>query len=787
MFLRILKKDLKRKRTMNMILLLFVVLCTVFAAAGMKNIIAVTSGLNYYFDKAGMADYYVISRNIGGEDEAGVLLEKNRNVKECHSEQVIFASSDSVSTDGENEMQFGVSLLCDISDCKLSFFDMQDRIINDIEKGTVYLTGGLPLRDSVEAGQHFTVRLGDTELTLKVAGFAKDALLGSEMMGNPRFLLNSEDFRTLYEDDTVRKYSIGHVFYISTDDADALESELTDAAGIMLSCDNSMIRTSYIMYMLVAVIVLIISIGLMIVAFVVLRFTIGFTIAEEFREIGVMKAVGLPNGMIRSLYLVKYLGIAVIGALIGFFVSIPFSRLLMKSVSSNMMLGSEHGTAIGLLCCAAVVLMILLFSWGSTRKIRKLSPIDAVRSGQTGERFRRHSLLRLGRSRLGCTNFLALNDVLSEIRQYGVLTLIFTICASLVMVLAVTADTLRSKSILYLFSVTESDAYLSDSGRFMDIMAGMKTIPEANKEIETILSENGMPASVYMEGWYKLPISANGKRIQICFMKCSDTKTTDYEYTAGSAPLSPDEIAVTDIVAEKLNVGIGDHVTAKIEGEQREFLITALFQTLDNFGACARLHEDVSIPDYLVSSTAAFQIIFDDEPDSAVISERIETLRDILDTKDVLDTEGYVKDITGVGETIKTAKNLVLILTLIIIVLLSVLMERSFISKEKTGIALMKATGFSSSSVILHHTLRFGIISLASIVLSAALFLPLTKLVIDPIFGIMGATGHIRYLIKAREIFGLYPAVIVAVTVLSAAATALYTKKIKACDTASIE
>ena len=42
MFWSILKKDLKRKKTMNVVLLLFVVLCSMFASASVNNIIAVT-------------------------------------------------------------------------------------------------------------------------------------------------------------------------------------------------------------------------------------------------------------------------------------------------------------------------------------------------------------------------------------------------------------------------------------------------------------------------------------------------------------------------------------------------------------------------------------------------------------------------------------------------------------------------------------------------------------------------------------------------------------------------
>ena len=65
--------------------------------------------------------------------------------------------------------------------------------------------------------------------------------------------------------------------------------------------------------------------------------------------------------------------------------------------------------------------------------------------------------------------------------------------------------------------------------------------------------------------------------------------------------------------------------------------------------------------------------------------------------------------------------------------------------------------------------------------------MPLTKLTIDPIMGIMGAVNGVGYDIKPAEIFGLYPLIIIAVTILASALTALYTKTIKASDTADIE
>lgn len=788
MFWRILKKDLKRKKTMNIILLLFVVLCSMFAAASVNNIIAVVGGLDYYFEKAELGDYFIIERSTGGEDTISKILKHSENVSGYKTYNVVNASCDDLKTDSGKLMEFSnIALICDINNTKQNFFGMDNEVITDVEKGKVYITGSVPKREGVKIGERFYVELGDTKLPLEVAGFAKDALLGSEMMGNPRLLINSADFETLTADETIHTYSCGHVYDIDTDNAAALESELNEQNGMLFSGDRDLIKMTYIMNMLVAAIILVVSAGLLIVSFVVLRFTIRFTIAEEFREIGVMKAIGLNNSSIRMLYLVKYLGITLAGAVIGYFGSVPFGNLLLKSVSENMVLGNDNGMIIGVVCCIAVVLIIMLFGWSSTRRIEKLSAIDAVRSGQTGERFRKRSLLSLGKSKFGSTGFLALNDVTSEPKQYGILTAVFAICTALVMILAVTANTLDSGSLLYLLSMTESDVYLTDSTRGMEVIGGAKTIRETEEEIADILAENDMPGSVYLEGWYKLPVTAKNGSFQVNFLKCMDTNTSDYDYTEGYVPLKLDEIAVTKQISDKLGAKIGDRITVNIGGKESEFIITAYFQCFNNLGECARFHQDVEIADDLMTGCFAYQINFDDDPDKTVIDERIERLKVIFDNKNIFDTKGFVKDCTGVGDTIAAVKDLVLILSLIIIILLAVLMERSFISKERSEIALLKAVGFDSGSVILYHIMRFGITVIIAIVTASALLMPLTKLIIDPIFGMMGAIGNIEYQFNVLEIFGAYPVIIFCVTVLSAALTALYTKTIKASDTASIE
>ena len=788
MYLRILKKDLTRKKTMNCILLLFVILSAMFAASSVNNIITVSNGLDYYFEKAGMSDYFILASEPNGESTLSKTLDRESSVAVYRRENTFMCTADNFTKNGRKLADFSaLALALSIDGAKLNYFDKDDCIIDSVAPGEAYMSGPIVKRAGLKAGDTFEFRIGKTGLTLTYVGMAKDALLGSEMMGNPRILLNNDDFEKILADSEASSMIAG-VYYINTADIPAVEAVVSESSGITFDGSLHTIKMTYVMNMMVAGMLLVVSVCLIIVSFVVLRFTIGFTVAEEFREIGVMKAVGIRNNSIRGLYLVKYFGIAVVGAVIGYIGSVPFGKMLLSSVSENMVLGNKDSFIIGILCCIAVVGIILLFCWLSTGRIKRLSPIDAVRSGQTGERFRKKSVIHLEKNKLGTTGFLSLNDVLSSPKQYSIITAVFAICILLVTVLANVANTLNSEKLLFLFGITKSDAYYSTSAPIMEVIGGTKTLDEVLSEIEHTLAENDMPAKVHFEGLYPISAVYGDRKITVRFQQCKDTRASDYTYVEGSAPQYENEIALTYPVAEKLGAGIGDTVTLNIDGEERDYIITALFQSFMSLGEGGRFHESVSIADTSLLGGMAFQIDFDDHPNEKEINRRIEKLKEIFEAENnIFNARDYVKDSTGAANIISGVKNLVLVISLIIIIMISVLMERSFITKEKAEIALMKAVGFKSRSIIAQHTARFAIVSVISALAAIALCVPLTKLIADPLFGVMGAVSGVGYEIRPFEIFAVYPLTVMAATVIGSFFAALYTRSIKASDTSDIE
>ncbi|MDE6672478.1 MAG: ABC transporter permease [Ruminococcus sp.] len=789
MYLKILKKDLKRKKTMNCILLLFVILSAMFSASSVNNIITVMGGLDYYFDKAGMTDYYFItSEQENSGNMLSDILENEDSVTEFRKEPAVFCPEDNFLKDKKKLTDFStIAVMTSIYNAKLNYFDINNNIITEVSEGKVYISGLFAKNAELETGDTFDFRSGETEITFEVAGIVKDAFLGGEMMGNPRFLLNDSDYQKISSGDTAEQVNTGGIFYVNTYDTVALESAVSECSAIIFNGSVSTMKMTYVMSIIVAGMLLVVSIGLILVSFVVLRFTIGFTIAEEFREIGVMKAIGIRNNSVRGIYLVKYLGIAVVGAVIGYIASIPFGNIMLDSVSKNMVLGNDNSVFIGILCSIAVVGIILLFCWRCTAKIKKMSPVDAVRSGQTGERFHKKNLIHLSKSKFKTTGFLSLNDVLSSPKQYGMITAVFTFCMLLVMILANTTNTLNSDKLLFLFGTTKSDVYYNDLKSITEVMQGRKTLDETIEEIEKKLSDNGMPADVHIETLYQIPVKSGDIKTTVMFQLCNETSADEYTYTQGTAPIYANEIAISEPVAEKLNAEIGDTIQLTIDDKENDYIVTALFQTFGHLGESGRLHESIFPSDTSIASAMAYQIDFDDNPDKKEIDSRIEKLKDIFDSQKIMNVEDYVKESTGASDIIAGVKNFVLIISFIIIVMISVLMERSFIAKEKSEIALMKAIGFRNSAVYAHHTARFFIVGIMAYVIAVILCKPFTMLAIDPIFSMMGAVAGISYEIRPIEIFIIYPLVILSATLMGTFLTSLYTKSIKASDTSNIE
>ena len=766
MYLRILKKDLKRKKTMNVILLIFVILAATFIASSANNLITVNGALDNFFEKANVPDYWFATTNASDLERFEEFAKENGY--DYNISRLIQIEPKNVLVEGKKFVHSNTLTLSTLGGIKV--FDKNDTEITHINDGEVYVANYMfrSEENDFHEGGKIVINQGGVEKEFTIKGYAKDAVFGSDMFGVGRFLISENDAE-LFNYDGVTIFNAVDISTVSTVDCPKL-------------------KMMYIMDILIAAILLVVSVCLILISMVILRFIINFTIAEEFREIGVMKAIGIKNSAIRGLYIAKYFAIAVIGTAVGLGLSFPFSRIMLNGITEKIVISGEDNFLINIGAAILAGAAVVLFSYLCTRKIRKFSPIDAIRSGETGERFKKKGILRLGKSHIPTAPFMALNDIFSGIKSYVSMIIIFILGTLLVIIPVNTINTLRSDNMMTLFSATKSDHVISQNTLFNPNEDNKAMIERKFSEVREMFAENGIDVDVFQEIMFQTNISKDAKRTNLSALQGKGGVTADmYTYLEGTPPQNVREVALTCITADRIDAKIGDDVEIKVGDDTRTYTVTAIFQSMMNMGEGMRFHQDTELDYNYALGGVGIQVNYKDNPDKAVLAERKELLEKLYPDAKVFTSGEYVSYMMGdVAGQLDSMKALILGIILGINALVALLMVKSFITKEKSEIALMKAIGFKNNPLTVIQTMRIGIVLLISVIVGALISSPLTPLIITPIFKMMGAYS-ITYDIRAVEVYVVYPLIMLGITALAAFISAQGLRKISSSEISNNE
>lgn len=790
MLLTILKKDLKRKKTMNVILLIFIILAGTFISSSVNNLISISTALDGFMEKARIGDYLILNN---GEEEVDSqiegILKNSTNVDSYSADKMLSITEKNIQLDNEKEFKSsGMRFLCSDNLKQTKFFDHNDKEIS-IEDGEVYIPSIDMENNKIKVGDTLVINEGDISKEFVVKGAFKDALLGSGMMGAKRLLISENDYKEFYE-----KAGLSNItsWSVNTSSLKEFIKEYNQyGLSSIFASDQFMIKVTYIMDMLIAGVLIIVSVCLILISMVILRFTIVFTLQEEYREIGIMKAIGIQNRGIRKIYIVKYFAISLIGVFFGFFLSIPFGNMFLKKVSKNIVMsGNDFNIFINFICSLVIILIVIWFSYSCTRKLNKFSAIDAIRNGSNGERFKRKGWLRLSKCRrVPTVLYMAVNDIISGLKHYGVLIITFTLGIILVIVPVNTINTLESDNLVTMFGLSKTDLYLYNDDVMNRLMVSQDKpyIEDYINGIESNLKANNINASASIEMTMNFNVSLGENNVGSVSMQGIGTKTDQYVYLEGSAPIYNNEIALSTKIADAIDASIGDSVNIKMGEVENEYIITALFQTMNNMGEGIRFNENEELDYKYLSGCYAMQIDFSDDLKKDEKVKVIETVSELYPQFSIYSGHEYMNELMGgMSGQIGGVVDIILLVVISINILVSVLMVKTFITKEKGEIGMLKCIGFNDTSIILWQTIRIGIIMLISTVLGAIISNPISLISSAKVFEFMGAS-KVEFVIKPLEVYVFYPILIFTLTTFACAVTALQIKKISAQETNNIE
>ena len=205
--------------------------------------------------------------------------------------------------------------------------------------------------------------------------------------------------------------------------------------------------------MMIAVILLV-SALVVAIAFMCIRFTLLAKIEDDYREIGVMKAIGLRLSDIKKIYLAKYAAIAAAGSILGFILSLVFKGMLLENIRLYMgeSENSSFALVFGIIGILLVFLAIIAYVNGVLKRFRKISAAEAIRFGTSQEKKAGAKRFTLSRNRLFNTNiFLGIKDVLARKRLYATMLAVLVISAFIMIVPQNLYNTISSKSFITIY------------------------------------------------------------------------------------------------------------------------------------------------------------------------------------------------------------------------------------------------------------------------------------------------------------------------------------------------
>lgn len=481
MFLKILKKDLRRKKVMNTVLLVLIILASTLIASSSSLMYSTSSALDSFIASSRVADLNITLANTPEYNGAVQDWVKNeQKAGTAYMQQQISLSLDQiVMPEGRTNFSGNTNLVLSTIPQQVNLIFGEDNQPFTLHQGEIGLPTNLMLTSGIQPGDRITFRLEGITKSFTVSGYFKDAFMGADLLGLKRMIVSAEDFteivQAIPEDSLVNLWSFIAAPGVSP-------TELSGAFAnadlpINFEVDKSLVAMSYMTDRIISAMMFAISVFLICIAFLTLRFTIVSTLQDEYKEIGVMKAIGFRNQAIKRLYLTKYMGLSLLGGSIGLGISLPLTALMSRKTSQYMILpGGSISIIISALSTVAIIGFILLFCLLCMRKINKASAIDAIRQGQTGERFKASRKIHLHKSRfLHTAFFLALSDVLNRLKSYTSLILTLILSTAIILIPVNLTNTIVTPKFLGYFGTIEADFYTKTE-------MGEKSIDEIQKE-----------------------------------------------------------------------------------------------------------------------------------------------------------------------------------------------------------------------------------------------------------------------------------------------------------------
>ncbi|HKL79666.1 MAG TPA: ABC transporter permease [Mobilitalea sp.] len=331
-------------------------------------------------------------------------------------------------------------------------------------------------------------------------------------------------------------------------------------------------------------ILLAMSIMILLVCGVMIRYMVKNTVISETNTIATYKTIGYDNHSIIGIYMKFYLFLVITGSIAGAFASKVVSDSFTRATFRNIGVSGSRGALMsGMLCVGGIAFFVILQVYLVLNKTKNIRPIEVF----SKECSRSHKPRRTGSKTIKFSPLSMALRMLQRDRKNTIIIVITCVMSAYCVNFAATALTMingMQESNYYWIGFDKHDV----SMEVMDLELQDSVVQELEGmvEVDRVIPTT-TDVSVSM-GWQK----GIGDTIMSA-MIYESFEDIEMAVLEGRNPRYSSEIAIGNTFAEKLNKHVGDYIDIYFNGDQKvSLLICGTFQSFYNMGKSCRLLGD---------------------------------------------------------------------------------------------------------------------------------------------------------------------------------------------------
>lgn len=732
LYLRYAWNDLARNRGANLALAVILVFSAFLMATGAMVMERLVGSVDALFAQAKPPHFLQMHKGDYDESALAAFAESRPEVEAWLIEEMLGFDGSAIAWSRESSGEKGdlsESLIDNLFVTQNTEFDFlidQAGAIAEPSVGEVYVPVAYQQRFALQQADQLSIQTEAGIHTLTVAGFVRDAQMASSMSSATRFVISESDFNELRATGSGAEEII--VEYLLSDPGLASDLQSAYESDEALPKNGQAVTYQMIRMInaisdgLMAVALIFVSLLLIAIALLNLRFVIRGALEDEVRQIGAMKAIGIPNRAISGLYLSKYSIMTLVACVVGGLMAVLVTQLLTQSIQANYAVApvSVWTFLVPVIALVLVYVIVLAICRSVLSAIRKIEVVGALVQGSTlDEKQTAKRAKRLARQvrNSSLTNQrgadmnrkLALLDLRSEMGQWILIPIVFALAAVLMILPTNLLTTFESPNFVTYMGAPESDvrADLQFSDSVDEQRAELLSAFQSDARLDNLrVFSNKLYETEGEEGWESINVEVG------------DYSADTVEFLEGTAPREG-QIALSVLNGRKFSLAAGDTITIRSSGTTSQLEVSGLYQDVTRGGYTAKLQGEATSG---ATSYTFYADTVEGVDPAQVASEYAQQYPDAA----VIPMHDYVKQtLSYVTDAFRGAAILAVIFGIGVALLITSLFLKLRLTKDRQKLGVLTAIGFSTrelvSQVVLKTLMMVAIGTVIGVLLAATL------------------------------------------------------------------